>query len=237
MIEEFITELKNSSYYERMFRDHNVIMIYVGGSRIINITDERSDYDLVVVTDNSTSDYEPDEFFTYKDLKVHWYYRSLSQFIEKCDNPRTIGCFNGVLFANLTDEVIIYEGSKYKRIIDYLKSVRDRIGKVSTYLLLNSKKQLVESILNAGEVLEEHYTKYLYYLCYASYYIMGEEPNKDFLATIKRIRWQPVSDKYKKLIVERIGYLDAYVSQNSFDISGTINYLDTNLDYLIKSIG
>lgn len=235
MSRKFINDLKNSSYYDIIFNNHDVMMIYIGGSRMIGCIDERSDYDLVVVISDKDDNKTPDEFLMYNGVKVHWDYRRISEFIEPM-NRNTMGQFNGIVFNKICSEVIIYENPKYTKIIDYLKRVRDIIAKISTYNLYTNQKSLVESILTSGSVNEKHHTKFLYCLGYASYYIMGETPNLEFLNSIKRIRWKPVSDEYKKLLVERLGYLGAFVNQNTFDVSGMTKYINANLSYLVSSI-
>ena len=39
MTEQFINDLKSSPYYERIFNGHDVIMIALTGSRLIDVVD------------------------------------------------------------------------------------------------------------------------------------------------------------------------------------------------------
>ena len=46
-----MNEFKESEYYKRIFKNHKVVILYVSGSRLYGITDERSDYDLIAIVD------------------------------------------------------------------------------------------------------------------------------------------------------------------------------------------
>ena len=78
MLNEFINDLKSSPYYNRLFAGHDVILISMYGSRPLDIVDNKSDYDLVVITSDFEEPVSPEEFLTYSGIKVHWYYKPLS---------------------------------------------------------------------------------------------------------------------------------------------------------------
>lgn len=63
---QFIADFKQSPYYERVFRNHNIILLFVSGSRASGIIDEKSDFDIVAITDNVTPDDDAPEYLTYK---------------------------------------------------------------------------------------------------------------------------------------------------------------------------
>ena len=63
MNDEFIADLTNSKFYRMLFDGKDVVMIYIAGSRIYNVLDDRSDYDIVVITNKDDQDY-PNEYLT-----------------------------------------------------------------------------------------------------------------------------------------------------------------------------
>ena len=46
-----MNEFKESEYYQRIFKNHKIVLLYISGSRLYGITDERSDYDLIAIVD------------------------------------------------------------------------------------------------------------------------------------------------------------------------------------------
>lgn len=80
MLSEFISDFRNTQYFKQILEDNKVILLYVAGSRILDITDERSDYDLVAVVDSAQNS-ESNCILTYDGKRVHWYLRPVSEFI------------------------------------------------------------------------------------------------------------------------------------------------------------
>ena len=203
-----MNEFKESEYYQRIFKNHKVVILYVSGSRLCGITDERSDYDLIAIVDEDITETYPNEFIMYEDsIKIHWYYRSLKTFKDLSVNGTNLNIVGGIQFRNLNSDTILYQNKEYESKINELLSEKNVISNNSWKALYNRLKELVDSIISDNAISEKNYTKMIYHLCLASYYLNGDEPDISFLKKIKRIRWQPVSDEYKILAVERIKIL------------------------------
>lgn len=228
---EFIKAFKDTSYYQKLFDSHEVLGIYLAGSMCTGVTDERSDYDITIITLDGEDyiDASKYEYLMYKDKKVHWYYRSIKNLFDgkHSDSKVYVGT---MLLRNIREDLIIYENPKYSDMLHKLYDIKDRLSDLGMYRLYEVWKDYVDDVLNEGKVLEKHHTKYLYHLCLASYYLMGEEPDKDFLRKIKRIRWQPVSDEYKSLAVERLRVYKDYIESNPIEVVNTF-------DDLYKEVG
>lgn len=234
MLNEFINDLKSSPYYNRLFAGHDVILISMYGSRPLDIVDSKSDYDLVVITSDFEEPVSPEEFLTYSGIKVHWYYKPLSSIIDA--RRKTLSYFGAMQLAFMTDDIILYENPAYARVIRFLKNRKDIIGRINAYNLINAKQGLIDSVLAEGTITEHNYTKFLYHLCYTSYYLYGEVPNKDFLIEIKRIGELPVRDEYKNLAVTRLTMLQNYKALNPFDIDSAVAMLDGEAQSLIQNL-
>ena len=203
-----MNEFKESEYYKRIFKNHKVVILYVSGSRLCGITDERSDYDLIAIVDEDIQETNPNEFIMYEDsIKIHWYYRSLKTFKDLSVNGTNLNIIGGIQFRNLNSDTILYKNKEYESQINELLSEKNVISNNSCKALYNRLKELVDSIISDNAISEKNYTKMIYHLCLASYYLNGDEPDISFLKKIKRIRWQPVSDEYKILAVERLRIL------------------------------
>ena len=209
MNSDFATEFQNSAFYHKLFDDQDVVMIYIAGSRICNVIDERSDYDLIVLTNNEDQD-NPSEFLMYKDKKVHWYWRNVDTFIET-GGTYPMRYYGNVLFGYICDDYIIYKNEKYTDRINQLLEHKHEIGLNGAKLFYESQKQLVESICKKSRIDESDYTKFLGHLCVTSYYVLNEPIDASVVLPAKRIRWQPVSDEIKAKIVERLRLLKNFI--------------------------
>ena len=209
-----MNEFKESEYYQRIFKNHKVVILYVSGSRLCGITDERSDYDLIAIVDEDIQETNPNEFIMYEDsIKIHWYYRSLKTFKDLSVNGTNLNIVGGIQFRNLNSDTILYKNKEYESQINELLSEKNVISNNSCKALYNRLKELVDNIISDNAISEKNYTKMIYHLCLASYYLNGDEPDVTFLKRIKRIRWQPVSDEYKILAVERLKILKSLLSK------------------------
>ena len=209
MNSDFATEFQNSAFYHKLFDDQDVVMIYIAGSRICNVIDERSDYDLIVLTNNEDQD-NPSEFLMYKDKKVHWYWRNVDTFIET-GGTYPMRYYGNVLFGYICDDCIIYKNEKYTDRINQLLEHKHEIGLNGAKLFYESQKQLVESICKKSRIDESDYTKFLGHLCVTSYYVLNEPVDSSVVLPAKRIRWQPVSDEIKAKIIERLRLLKNFI--------------------------
>lgn len=232
MNKTFMRDLKASPYYERIFRGRDVIMLHISGSRLIGVTDERSDYDLVALTNGGERINHANEFLTYKGIKVHWSYVPAAEFASNAEGT-LMSCFGEVQFSQLNEDAILYENPKYWRALCYLKDNKNAVSLFGIYGLAKFHKKLINSVLEAGEITEKHYCKFLYHLCYASYLALNEEPDKTLLAKIKRIRWQFAEDRYKAAAVERIRLLRDFVASHPVNVGEKAEAFDREIARLI----
>lgn len=212
MLSNFIEEFKNSKYYADILAKHNVILMFVSGSRIIDVTDERSDYDLVAIVDEPCQQHV-DEYLIYNGVKVHWYFRTLTDFVAARGGG--LQSYGAVLFSFIRDGVIIYANPYYEASWKLLIADKDTIATNGLLEVSNSYWDLIDSVLKEGAITPTLYTKILSHLCVCSFVAQGEpltEHAKGMLKQLKRIRWQPVSDEAKNWCVERIVKLNNWLA-------------------------
>ena len=209
MLNDFIKDFKASRFYGLLFSGYDVVMIYVAGSQLYGARDDRSDYDLIVLVNGDCKD-EPNEYLTYKDKKVHWYWRNVDTFIET-GGTYPMRYYGNVLFGYICNDCIIYENEKYTDRINQLLEHKHEIGLNGAKLFYESQKQLVESICKKSRIDESDYTKFLGHLCVASYYVLNEPVDPSVVLPAKRIRWQQVSDEIKAKIIERLRLLKNFI--------------------------
>ncbi len=213
MLNDFIKDFKASRFYDLMFGDYDVVMIYVGGSQLYGARDDRSDYDLIVLV-NGDCRYEPNEYLTYNGKKVHWYWLNIDTFI-KTGNSYPMQYYGNLLFGYICDDCIIYKNEKYTDRINQLLEHKHEIGLNGAKLFYESQKQLVESICKKSRIDEGDYTKFLGHLCVTSYYVLNEPIDASVVLPAKRIRWQPVDEDTKGKIIERLRLLKDFMETKS----------------------
>lgn len=225
-MKEFIDAFKKSSYYQELFKSSEILAIFLLGSTCTGIVDDNSDYDITILTLNGDYiDSSKYEYLMYKDKKVHWYYHPIKDVFSLAHKIQELKVLCPIQLRNLCDDFIIYENPKYKDSLQSLYKIKTEISKLGMYLLYNMRKDYVGAIINNGYVGKKHYSKWLYHLCLSSYYIMNEEPNKDFLRVLKRIKWEPVPDEYKQLAIERLQIYKNYIEQNPLNITEELDKL------------
>lgn len=229
-MKEFIDAFKDTSYYKNLFKDNRVIAIYILGSRSVDITDDRSDYDLVVFTDDGTyTDASQFEYLKYKNKKVHWYFNPIQNlFYPMFSNSMRYLC--ALQLKNINKDVVIYENPEYSKLLQKLHEIKDELSKLAAYSLFNAKKDFIDKILAQNQITESFYSKFIYHLCCASYYLTGEELNKDFLRSIKRIKWLPVCTTYKQLAIQRLEIYKQFIEDNPIDVESSLKMLANYLN-------
>lgn len=211
----FITEFVNTSYYKQLIASEDTVAVIIGGSQAPGIVDEHSDYDLIVLTrSGSWVDVSRKYYLTYKDMKVHWYLVPLDRLtvFEEQGLLRLSGLNS---LRNLRSELFIYTNPVYDQQVNLLYLHINEIADAGVYWLVKTNYDFIHDIVQSGKILEHNYSKRIYHLCLASYQIYREPFDVKFLLSIKRIRWQPVSDEYKQLAVVRLKKLMDYYSSLS----------------------
>lgn len=203
-MQEFIEAFRQTSCYRAIIQKENVVTVYIAGSRACDAVDERSDYDIqIITTDGEYEDVSKKYYLTWRGVKVHWYISPIHE-LTKWSKYKLMryGGINALRYYR--PELVIYENPKYADMLRALYDCRNEISDISIYHFYYHEKRYIDRILDAGEILECHHSKRIYHLCLSSYLITGDEVDKDFLRSIKRIRWQPVPEEYKRLAVERL---------------------------------
>lgn len=211
MNKDFINSFKSSSAYNLITQNNDVVMMFIAGSRIVGATDERSDYDVVVIVKNeaySIPQYIKDQVWSYNGKYVHFYFWKLSRFRAVWLSPYDwLMYFSNISFSLLNDDFVIYENEKHRKAIDELKANKRELGLNGVALLYRATKDLINAILQDNCINEQNYTKLISHICVASYVLRDEPIDTDLIREIKRIRWKPVSDECKSKAVERMRLL------------------------------
>lgn len=208
-MQQMIYDLIHSKYYQKLFEFDDVAMIYVGGSRILGCIDDRSDYDLMVVTKNK-SNYSKKEFLLYKDKKIHWYFQCVDAFLG-VQQLNIMNCVGLTGFDYIREELIIYKSPEYLDTINYLFENKTKIARLGDILGYRCREELINNIVSDGFISDGNKTKHLYMLCAMYYDIVGQDLDLEFLTKIKRIKWQDIDEKYLKQCVDVLKRFKEYM--------------------------
>lgn len=191
MRDQLINELKETSYWNLLFRE-NTIIAYFGGSELIGFKDERSDFDIMCITSNKPKSNEYDEFLIWNDKKVHFIYHS----IEEIESGNLIG----LGLTTLTQMQALKENNtvflnKNDKLLNMLLTNSEEYLEEGLVKMSRDLTNLIEKIINQNSIEEEDKTKYLYHLVYAKRKYFKEPIEEEYLKQLKRIRWKPVDSK------------------------------------------
>ena len=223
-IKEFIEEFKNITYYKELFKDDNILFAYISGCNLINITDEYSDIDIVIVTSGNVNK-ELDKHINYGDIHVHWYYKDVKNFFLELDNLPKSYIQGNVLFKYYNDDFLLYKNNKYEKEISYLISKKDIISNLSIYKHFYRNINLINTIINERGIKKDLYTKHIYHITY-SYYILNNLPlDKDFLTKVKRMRYEDIDYECKNKVIQTIINLSNHIKKYIVDFDSKFNDL------------
>lgn len=192
MQDQLINELKETSYWDLLFRE-NTIIAYFGGSELIGFKDERSDFDIMCITSNQPRSNEYDEFLIWNDKKVHFIYRSIDEI--EIRNLKGLGLTTLTQMQALKENNTVFL-NKNNKLLNMLLTKSDEFLEEGLVKMSRELSNLIEKIVTQNAINDEDKTKYLYHLVYAKRKYFKEPIEEEYLRQLKRIRWQPVEDKY-----------------------------------------
>lgn len=195
----FLKDIKSSGVIEflaELYPDN--IFIYLGGSRLYDCLDERSDYDLVVIVENNLDKHEEYKL-EYNGKHVHWIVQTYESLFGISN--RTLNLVGNMQLHYLTDDYVLYVNKSKKKMYNIVKKNKEAIAKRSSFLLYEELKSLVIRCL-ADKTLDNNKSKMLYHLCNAYYILNEEQPDIEFLKVLKRIRWQETPQDIKDKCLE-----------------------------------
>ena len=195
-----IRGLLNSDILKFICNNQKVLAIALVGSRSIGVVDQWSDYDLLVITDDTdiSINNKLDCYIVYNnEIGIHWYQYSKNLLFD-IDRPKAILEFCS--FWQLPQE-------KYIAIwdLDFIeqlkKSVNENAGSGCIAFYNNIYKSTINQVLEGNELPQ---TKLLYHLCVVSHFLDKTELNYKLLNELKRIRYIEVSDECRAYCIERV---------------------------------
>lgn len=217
IVNDFITELKQTDYWRMLFNKHDVVMIHLIGSYLTCLTDDKSDIDLLLLCADMPPNSRDNLLkFKYKDKSVHICYHSLHSYIYHTANLH-LSKLCGVQCQFLHDrpESIVYIRDGHEMGLDYLLSIKSEVSNVSSNILLYCAKHIVEGALENG-LSSEYRTKWLHHMVMCYNIVSGTEIDRHFLTRLKRIRTDGITSEDERLLWTLLKEIWQYI--NTLDI-------------------
>lgn len=208
-----------TKFFTDLCKNRNMICAFVGGSRMVGLDNDKSDYDIQIITDDNIG---------YKDIAhIKYFYNGKELTISTQDVSDMLTYNNlykaiGILYVLFIDyDNIIYYNKKYKTVIDYIcnsKQFYDSIMKASLYAMYY--KYDFNIIRNIEHFDQNNFYKQYYTLCFAYFNVIGETIDYDFLRKIKSANYfdnNKLDENTEQRLINTLLLIDKYISTNQFD--------------------
>lgn len=214
--DETIQAFKKTAYYNQLIADPNLILLYVGGSRIVGVSDEQSDYDLCAIM-KSTDHKSTTGVLQWRrgDAHLHIYNENLDQFFCTEDWYYAVGMLNQ---AYLTEEDILFANPQHEKLVKFIIENKKKVGIIGAYRLALTFERLIDRVLSLNYLDQQSLTKRLYHLL-VSYSLLTNSPlDIDFVKKVKYCKTQPLNEADTQELILILQKFINYVSENPLDI-------------------
>ena len=198
----FIKDFKASGLIDSIQKEYNVVMIWITGSRAIDLVDPCSDYDIgILISDDVKMPKEQGysmfaKYVPDNEANVHFRVNTLR---DLCSLPSAdLFVFYDYLgFAQLqyfTEEHILYLNPEYADLIQEIQLEKSNLSNKAATAFLTHFRALVEA-LAAKDYKNFIGGKTLMYLCWCAELLLNKSSGKDYFLGIKKQNLALLSDR------------------------------------------
>lgn len=222
MINDFISDLKNSPYYDKLIINDNVLGLYIGGSTSAGTSDGNSDFDLIAITLSGDSlDTSNEIYLKYKGKTVHWYYWPLKEIFKLYND--CVWLAGSIGLRNIRPELILYTKPSYQKLWDLLLQYKEKISNLACRQLFKTMKREVSVLLGTEDLLKVQPHKCYYHLCLATGYLLNEKIDLALLQDLKSICRRRPNSISSQLVVDIIrrglNYIETFYESPETEIT------------------
>ena len=186
-----IRGLLNSDILKFICNNQKVLAIALVGSRSIGVVDQWSDYDLLVITDDTdiSINNKLDCYIVYNnEIGIHWYQYSKNLLFD-IERPRAILEFCDFWLLSQEKYIAVWDLAFIEQLKKFINE-NVHAGCIAFYN--NIYKSTINQVLEGNELPK---TKLLYHLCVVSHFLDRTELNYKFLNELKRIKYLEISEE------------------------------------------
>ena len=195
-----LKDLLASDILKFICNNQKVLAIALVGSRSIGVVDQRSDYDLLVITDDIdiSINNKLDCYIVYNnEIGIHWYQYSKNLLFD-IERPRAILEFCSFWQLSAEKFIAIWDTNFIETL---KKSIIKTLDIACIKFYNNIYKSTINQVLEGNELPK---TKLLYHLCVVSHFLDKTELNYKLLNELKRIKYIEVSEECRAYCIERV---------------------------------
>ena len=206
-----IRGLLNSDILKFICNNQKVLAIALIGSRSIRVVDQWSDYDLLVITDDTdiSINNKLDCYIVYNnEIGIHWYQYSKNLLFD-IDRPKAILEFCSFWLLSQEKYIAVWDLAFIEQLKKFINE-NVHAGCIAFYN--NIYKSTINQVLEGNELPK---TKLLYHLCVVSHFLDKTELNYKLLNELKRIRYIEISNECKAYCIERVQLVKNIAEEDS----------------------
>lgn len=205
----FITDFKNSGLIDLFTSKYDIIMIWLTGSRAIDLAANESDYDVgVLIADHIEAPRDTGRMTIAKykkdsDRTVHFRVNTVREIFSFSNNdPYGFYDYLGwAQFKLLKQEHLIYVNPQYEQLVSELAAKRSKVSHNAALAFLKAFKEPLAAII-ANEDISEVNPKFVAYFMFCLSILTEQSFDRDLLATVKSTPFKELAEEIK-LIVEK----------------------------------
>ena len=207
-----LKDLLTNDILKFICNNQKVLAIALVGSRSIGVVDQWSDYDLLVITDDTdiSINNKLDCYIVYNnEIGIHWYQYSKNLLFD-VNKPKAILEFCS--FWQLPQERYIAVWD-----LNFVEQLKKSVNEKAAAGCIAFYNRVYKSTIN--QVLEDNelpQTKLLYHLCVVSHFLDKTELNYKFLNELKRIKYIEISEECRAYCIERVQLVKNIVEEETY---------------------
>lgn len=203
----FITDFKNSGLIDYFTGQYTVIMIWLTGSRAIDLAGDKSDYDVgILVADQIESPRNPGRMTIAKykkdeDRHVHFRINTLRE-VYSVPTSDIYGFYDYLgwsQFSQFTTDHLIYLNPDYQDLVDELISCKQTISRNAAFAFLRSFKAPLEALIK-GEDISGVHSKFVAYFIFCLGILTNTTFEKLLLTEVKLTPFAALSEETQETV-------------------------------------
>ncbi len=205
----FIQDFKNSELIDLLKEHYKVVMIWLTGSRSINLAVDESDYDVgVLIADHIEAPRDPGRMTIAKykkdfDRHVHFRVNTVREIFSFSNNdPYGFYDYLGwAQFKLFKQEHLIYVDPQYEQLINELVTKKAAIAHNAALAFLKAFKEPLAAII-ANEDISEVNPKFVAYFMFCLGILTEQLFDNELLATVKSTPFNELTEEVKLIVEE-----------------------------------
>lgn len=204
----FISDFKTSGLIEYFTSQYDVIMIWLTGSRAIDLATDESDYDIgILIADQVDSPREPGRMLIAKYKKdnnkpVHFRVNTLRE-VHSLPTSDIYGFYDYLgwsQFSHFDTDHLVYLNPIYQELVNELIINKRDIAKNAALAFLSAFKAPLEALISGADISEVH-SKFVAYFLFCLSILLAKPFDKALLVSVKGTPFVSLPEATKEVVI------------------------------------